>query len=454
MNDCLPALRPLYTTAKPNENILLYDGLLEISFEINEHPIKIEGTGQLEYLWFPSPHIQFIFSSQDEDISHVSSAHWNDLPSSLTLSDIGVSVDISITSSSIGGSNGNSVSGRPKEAITKGQDQDLAYVLFHVVNFHNFRGGPRSILESSSKKRMMNRIVLEAEEWKITLDELENTNDNVKSLGTQGGFAITHVGKLEKLDGQTFSGEEAREFLKKFTDFLSFARGFRVPVVLLVGYDAKGKKIWEYWEESLGNSWKYVPSWFPEQKGNKLAELFPGFLTWWQNWEESARLALYWYLEANYTKINEQSIILVQVALELIAWVLIVEKDKTLSKTQFKKLPASDNLINLFSKFSIPLEIPFSSNLLTDLRQIASESNWIDAPHAFTKIRNGIVHPETRKRNKIHNAPSLTKLGTAFLGLWYLELVLLAMFKYQGCYANRLENQNLEVVPWSQNEHS
>ena len=118
------------------------------------------------------------------------------------------------------------------------------------------------------------------------------------------------MGKLEKLNEQTFSGEEAKEFINKFADFLSFARGFRVPIVLLVGYDQKNNKIWEYWEESWGNSWKYVPSWFPKTKGNKLAEVFPGFLTWWQNWEESEKSALYWYLEANYTQINEQSIIL------------------------------------------------------------------------------------------------------------------------------------------------
>ena len=143
--------------------------------------------------------------------------------------------------------------------------------------------------------------------------------------------------------------------------------------------------------------------------------------------------------------------------MELIAWVLIVEKDKNLSEIGFdKNLPASDKLRILFSKLGIPMEIPSSSNLLSDLREMASQNdcNWMDAPHAFTEMRNGIVHPKTKKRNKIYHAPGYAKLGTAFLGLWYLELVLLAMFKYQGCYANRLENQNLEVVPWSTNVQS
>lgn len=96
-------------------------------------------------------------------------------------------------------------------------------------------------------------------------------------LKTQGGFAITHVGKLKCSDGEAFSKEEAKEFLDIFSNFLSFARGFRVPVCLLVGYDANNNKTWEYWEPLRGDSWGGVNSWFPEQDAGILA-VFPGFL--------------------------------------------------------------------------------------------------------------------------------------------------------------------------------
>ena len=456
MNSLPPALRPIYTTAQPNENILLYDGLLEISSNINNNQVQIEGSGKLKYVWFPSPCIKFEFSNQDRDIDIISYALFNDFPISLTLSDLGISLDVSVATSSSGGNKGNFISGRIKEAVVQGKGQDLAYVLFHVVNFHDFIGRPPSILEQDIGGRHIERIVFEAEEWKITLDQLETTTDKdiVQSLKSQGGFLITHVGKLEKLDGQNFSGKEVGEFLEKFADFLSFARGFSVPVILYIGYDAKENQIWKHWEGSVGDSWKGVFSWCPKQKGNKLAEVFPGFLTWWQNWEESARLGLYWYLEANYNSLTEQNIILAQIALELIAWVFIVEKEKTVSKKEFDKLPASDKLRKLFSQFSIPLEIPCSNNVLNDLRQLASESNWKDGSHALTAMRNAIVHPETKKRNQIYSATFEAKIGNAHLGLWYLELTLLAMFKYQGSYANRLEKGNLEVVPWSKNGQS
>ena len=292
MNNLLPSLRPIYTTNQPNENILLYEGSLEISSNINQHKVQTQGSGKLEYVCFPNPRLQFSFSNQEPHINDISFAHVNGQSISLTLSDIGISsIDIFITSSTSGGSNGNFVSGRVNEAVVQGNDQDLTYILFHVVNFHNFRGRPTSILEQDSGSKLMERLVFETDEWKVTLDQLETTTDNVKSLNTQGGYAITQVGKIEKSDGSTFSGEEAREFLKIFADFLSFARGFYISVILLIGYDVQGKQIWEYWEESAENSWKRINSWCPKDYGNKLNEVLPGFLIWWNNWEESERFS-------------------------------------------------------------------------------------------------------------------------------------------------------------------
>ena len=450
MNNLPPSLRPIYTTNQPNENILLYEGSLEISSNVNQHKVQTQGSGKLEYVWFPNPRIQFSFSNQEPHINDIEIAHLNGQSISLTLSDIGVSpINISITSSSSGGNNGNFVSGRVKEAIVQGKDQDLAYILFHVVNFHDFIGRPTSILEQDSRTQVMERLVFETDEWKVTLDQLETTTDNVKSLNDKGGYAITHVGKLEKLEGQTFSGKEAREFLKIFADFLSFARGFHISVILLIGYDVQGQKIWEYWQEQKGDSWRRINSWCPKHDGNQLAKVFSGFLTWWHNWEESERLALYWYLEANYNPLAEQNILIAQIALDLIAWVLLVEKNKSFSKTKFNDLKTVDRLRKLFSQLSIPLNIPEPGTLLNDLKQFASQKQWTDSSQTLNKVRNAIVHPEPQKRNLIYSSTSMTKIGTAYLGLWYLELTLLAMFNYHENYSNRLDNGNLTFVPWS-----
>lgn len=467
MNNLFPALRPVYTTAKPNENILLYDGLLEINSHLNQHPVQ--GKGILEYVWFPSPCIKFNFSNQDRDIDTISYAHYNNQPISLNLSDIKVSVNVSIASYSSGGKDGNFVSGRIKEAVVQEKGQDLAYLLFHVVNFHDFRGRPPSILEQVTNRRDIERIVFEAKEWKITLDQLETTTKNVKSLNSQGGFAITHVGKLEKLDGQTFSGKETTDFLKIVADFLSFARGFRIPLILLCGYDAKDNQIWQCWDSSVGHSWKYVDSWFTTNKANILVDVFPGFLNWWNDWGESAKVTLYSYLESNYAQTLEVTILLSQVTLELIARVLLVEKEKIIDENEFdaRKTRTSDKLRKLLERLKIPLEIPTdkpskssltlveklkpeSPPLLPDLRELALRHKWEDGLHALTTIRNDITHSK-----KKYDISFLEKFDASDLGLWYLELVLLAIFDYQGCYHNRLSryqhNGEIETVPWSKN---
>ena len=472
MNNLPSALKPVYTTAKPNQNILLYDGLLEISSHLNQYPVQVQGNGKLEYVWFPSPCIKFKFSNQEQNIDLILCAKHNNYPISLTLSNLDISFDVFCENISSGGSNGNHVSGRIKKPVVQGKGQDLAYIIFHVANFHEFYGGLKSILNNDLGTKFLERVVLEDKEWKLILNQLETTEGNVKLLNAQGGFAITHVGKLEKLDGQAFSGKEATDFLKVVADFLSFARGFRVPLILLRGYDAEDNEIWQHWNSSIGHYWKYVDSWFPTNKAKILAKVFPGFLRWWRDWEESEKLALYWYLEANHISLSEQKIILTQVALESIAY-----------KEGMTNGKASDKLRQLLEKFKIPTILPFdkpskrnssfadsfrpqSPPLLEKLiqlkqkceqeiktneqnkQQIEKKLNQVDAPYLFTQIRNDIIHP----KEKIENLETYL-YEASDLGLWYLELVLLAIFDYQGDYHNRLpryqQNGEIEPVPWS-----
>lgn len=83
MNSLPPALLPVYTTEQPNQPILLYEGSLEITQEINQHPIHIEGHGKVEYVWFPYPCIKFQFSNQ----SFIDLIDFNNNSTLLTLSD-------------------------------------------------------------------------------------------------------------------------------------------------------------------------------------------------------------------------------------------------------------------------------------------------------------------------------------------------------------------------------
>ena len=63
-------------------------------------------------------------------------------------------------------------------------------------------------------------------------------------------------------------------------------------------------------------------------------------------------------------------------------------------------------------------------------------------------MRNSITHPETTKRELFYNASSMTKIGAAYLSIWYLKITFLAIFGYNKLYSNRLIESNLNTVPW------
>ena len=154
-----------------------------------------------------------------------------------------------------------------------------------------------------------------------------------------------------------------------------------------------------------------------------------------------------WYLKANNASSIEEKIILTQVALESLSWIYFVEKEKIIALPEkFENLPATDKFTLFLSKLKIPLAIPSELQKLTEF---ASENNnWKNGAHAFTSIRNGLFHPKESKRKIIDKASEKVKYEAAMLGLWYLELIFLAMFDYHGIYHNRL-NGKLEPVPWS-----
>jgi hypothetical protein len=435
-----PALEPIYVTNTINQSILLYDGPLAIE----QNGRTVEGSGKVKFAWFPYSGVKYEFQGHNNGSLHP------DADTQLKLVDYETSINIAL--SSVGISTEITASGTVSEAISIGSEQQLEYLLCHIVNFYDVTGSS----------------VMEAENWTLTLGKLQSTTEHIKQLNCQSGFAITHVAKLERADGQTFTGTEAIQFLNLCSHFFSFARGFRIPVILLVGYNSTKERVWQHWDSRDGLSWKGVSSWFPNHENGVLTQLLPGFLKWWRSWDEDiVNTVLNLYLTSNINAAKlEGSIVLTQVALELIAWTLLVEQEKVISEVGFEKLPASDKIRLLLSKFNISTKLsPDWETSVPELYKlfgqqppqplqnlVAMDKNngnkWVDGPHAFTEFRNGIVHP--KRLRKILNAEPSATFEVCSLGRWYLELVLLALCGYQGKYVNRLliPHQSPEFVPW------
>lgn len=70
------------------------------------------------------------------------------------------------------------------------------------------------------------RLSLEAHSWRVTIDSLEPKLRKalIESLKDEGGYAITHVAKLQRIDNRSFTTEQALDVLSVLSYFLAFAQ--------------------------------------------------------------------------------------------------------------------------------------------------------------------------------------------------------------------------------------
>jgi hypothetical protein len=174
--------------------------------------------------------------------------------------------------------------------------------------------------------------------------------------------------------------------------------------------------------------WHTPLSWFDIRNGSQLTMLFPGFMKRWVNddWREALHEVIYWYLNANHSSRGiDAGIILTQAAIERLSYEFSVKDRRLLTANGFKDLWASDKFRLLFSSVNIPIDIPTETS---ELQRLAgnSQMNWSDASHALSEVRNSLVHPEHKRRGQFNSA----YYEVWNLGLWYLEMGILAICGY------------------------
>lgn len=444
-NHNLPAaIEPFYHSKNLNQPILLHQGTLDL---IQEGVVR-RGEGVIKLKWFPHPRVEFELTCNEP-------LNFNNPQVTFKFSEIDTPVEALISISDNVNSIGRQieVSGRVRKTITIGSGQALASIQFHLTNFEDIFGSTVAVIENDKEIFYGQRSIFEAGGWKITIDQLKTTTSDVKKLKSTGGYAITHVGKLEQINGKVFTVDEGSTALKALSDFLSFVQGFRVAPLLLIGYNSDTNPVWKEWAASNASSWQNVNSWSWGLTAKSLANVFPGFFQWWKSWGDAARRVIYWYVESNtQAAAIEGSCVLEQATLELIAWVYLEIDFKSDSQLPKQKLKHPSQKLNyLLSKQGIPQEIPPD---LTTLIELANSQGWDNnGASIFVKVRNNITHSEPTNREVLSEIPVAARVEAWQLGLWYLELILLRLFDYQGEYFNRLRRGvrsfgDLDTVPW------
>lgn len=429
-------MQPCYDFRQPNENILL----AKTKASISDHGIVYEGVAEVFLYLVPKAGIyirtsfpSLPLSPSDLDVLSVGS---KDIPGFVVWETIPIPGEV------------NFVWCPRKEPIISLGDQNtqIISVVFHLFNYEGLFGTRRSVEHFGNASHAIHHVDLKVSGWNIELKSMVTTLDTLKTLREMGGYGLTHIGCLKKEDGSSFDGKTAEKMLTALRFFLSFSKGIWCNPCLAVGFNDKEKKVWEVWSSPQGQ-WAEPSSWFDPHHCNQLANLFPGFMTKWENddWQEALREVIYWYLSSNCSTLGrgigiDAGIILTQAAIERLSFEYAVRYKRLIEAEGFKNLRASDKFRLLFSSLDIPIDIPVS---LPELKQF----NWLDAPHAITEIRNSLVHPENKRRGQFDNAffPAWN------LGQRYLELALLRICDYSGTYSNRLIQRyvgQVETVPW------
>lgn len=421
------ALPSFYSTSAPNEDVFLTREEVRITSSDN----AVKGVADVYLKFLPKPRLLFEVDCPNCSFGTIFSLFSDDAVTNITLLERGVSGEVVLIRTTDAGLTAVLKKG-PLAAEPLGEP---LHIVFHLLNFHDFIASRVSFAPDSGGMGQGSRVILQADGWKVTLDSLPNTGNCIKSLKNIGGYAITHVGKVERSDGVAFHIDEAQILMGALHYFLSFARGLWSAPILSIGLNAEGERVWEEWGTRLADPWQSTfLSWFDPHHGSALSDIFPGFLARWQDetWRDAVRTVIHLYVESNkQAGALNGSVVLTQTALELLSWVYFVQEKQRLRGDGFKRLPASDQLGLLISEAGIPLGIPAC---LPDLSRVARELN-LNGPEALTEARNSIVHPGHKQRDKL--ASVIFQVWN--LGLWYVELILLYLFGFSGEYANRVK---------------
>ncbi|MDX9944701.1 MAG: hypothetical protein RBS35_07905 [Azonexus sp.] len=437
-------LKPVYEFSSNQDSVSLHQGTMEVGLDNG----RLFGTAELLLRFLPSPRL--VFHTTVQSTPELEFPFPFDVPDNLSVSFNGQKIE-GFRGRWKANADTLELDWIPRSqpvALCDMQPKNSVGAIFHLFNFPDFRGGQYQ--EMAPLRCAL--LVLESEDWKISLQELPQgaTREAWERIKSGDGSFLTHVVKVERQDGEPFSGEDAQEQCFLLGNFLSFVNGGRCWPVCGVGLDASGEATWKSFASPRSVRPPY--SWFNSFKASQAELLFPLFAKRWQQseeWKDCLRSAIYWYLQANTSGGSpgiDAAIILAQAALERLAHHYLVVHRKMISGRGFDDLRASDRLRMLFSVCGIPNDI---TDITPDIYRTNETFNqnvkWLDAPHALTDIRNSLVHPVSKK--KVNDC----YVDAWKLSLWYLELSILALCGYDGTYVSRLTAKYVtdsSSVPW------
>lgn len=444
--DMIPdALAPDRDLGEANPEFSLLEGRVQLS----KGGVSLElERGALRFSSTPSPRIQLTASGESSNPAWLGRAFQQWQPDSFDFVDAGVQGSLR-EYSAVGGD----FRSAPAQLtftgdilrVVKGGSTDLSSVTFALMNFGGYLGA--AVKRGNSLSR--GRLTLEGGGWSVVLDERAEFSSLKEHLRESGGFAFTHIGRLERSDGCAFSDEDASDLLSGLHWFLSFVRGIWVCPVLYSGRTSDGNVVWEDWDPGRVGRWAGPPSWCDPTNWKAAEEAFQGYMSLWEDPFENAvlRTSVGQYVSANNPSPVETAITVAQSGLELLGWVEFVETNRV-SKADWENSrshPAAKRISLLLDECSADKSIPSALKNLQGL-----DGNWQSGPAVVAGVRNRLVHP--RKSADRVSWPREVLCEAWLLMSRYLELCILHRLGVTSGIRDRLDSNvwvgSISPPPW------
>lgn len=430
-----------------NSQIIIYEGEYIIKYPENE--VKI--IGKVYFDWFPNFGTYFCGKPLIDDRKAFDLFQVKSFEIIIDGLKFG---DAFITRTNIQSINAeiNFIGVLSQQAIFGDKSIPVNLIKFSVPNLREFRGLPVKKQTAKSITTSMNRLVLENDNFLITLDKLNNYNDLKKSLEENGGYVVLYAGEIKNKKG-SMTFESVKDTFHCLDTFLTFLNGRRTSALFMTGIHDE-EKIWSDYTDYYVDAYKSVLSWPQSHSIIGINELWQKFCELWKDKDDKDFLtsAIHWYIEANnHSGFTEGSIIMAQTALELLYNWWIIENKKIIIGKDSENINASNKIRLLLSQLGIDYLVPEKFSELQSF--IDNDKQIIDAPDAVVQIRNAIVHSQEEKRKKLSSIHYKAKSEALNLCIWYIEMSILRILEYNDKYYNRCSKElhrtkAEEIVPW------
>jgi hypothetical protein len=427
---------------KSNSKIIIHKG----DFILKSNKRELQITGEIYFRWIPNKGTEFtgLTKNSNEDLFQFFDAREN---LKLIINDLEMG-EVFITKI------GSDIKGTfSSQAVTGDKSISVEKLNFSIPNLREFYGNSIKKISDDKIYFTRGRIELEANEYIIRIDKVDNFKELKSDLDENGGYIILYGGEIVSKNG-SISYLDAEKIIYQLNTFLTFINGRRTSALMINGIYENETKWCDYTSYFVDTFKSSVTTWPTLNSINTFDSLWKNYNEIWkdENHRDFLATAIHWYVEANNNSgFAEGSIIMAQTALELIYNWWIIENKKLIQGKDSESLSASNKIRLLISHLDILSDVPMG---FENLQKFVDNDKQInDAPEAIVQIRNAVVHSQQEKRKKLISIHLLAKYEALQLSLWYIELSILKILNFNGNYYNRTSSElsrskSEELVPW------